>query len=197
MAMLDPPGNEVLAELEHELRYCEEFLGFTPNDVKTMAHSPQLVRSFCDFTRAIYAAGKVDPGLLQLVGILTSSAAGCQYCTAHMANAAPRFGVSEEKLSAVWEFEHSVLFSEPERAGLRLALHAGQSPNAVNPDDIKSILSFYTAGDAVQLMAVIILFGFLNRWNDSLATELESEPLQFAEQHLADKGWQVGKHSSS
>jgi len=196
MAMLDPPGNEVLAELEHELRYCEEFLGFTPNDVKTMAHSPQLVRTFCDFTRAIYSAGKVDPGLLQLVGIVTSSAAGCQYCTAHMANAAPRFGVSQEKLSAVWEFEHSTLFSEPERAVLRLALHAGQNPNMVSPGDIESLLEFYTEIDVVQLMAVIALFGFLNRWNDSLATELENEPRRFAEQHLADKGWQIGKHAS-
>ena len=43
-------------------------------------------------------------------------------------------------------------------------------------------------------MATIATFGFLNRWNDTMATELEAEPLEFARQHLADNGWEAGKH---
>jgi hypothetical protein len=37
---------------------------------------------------------------------------------------------------------------------------------------------------------VIALFGFLNRWNDTLATPLEDEPIEY----LSRGGWQAGKH---
>lgn len=36
---------------------------------------------------------------------------------------------------------------------------------------------------------------FLNRWNDTLAVELEDWPRDFAERHLAKNGWEVGKHA--
>jgi hypothetical protein len=44
-------------------------------------------------------------------------------------------------------------------------------------------------------MAAISVFGFLNRWNDTVATTLESSPLAFASETLAPSGWQVGKHA--
>jgi len=46
----------------------------------------------------------------------------------------------------------------------------------------------------VELTAAIATFGFLNRWNDTMATELEDEPLEFAGEHLAHHGWERGKH---
>ena len=47
----------------------------------------------------------------------------------------------------------------------------------------------------VLLVGVIALFGFLNRWNDTMATPLEDTPLEFAETHLAAHGWEAGKHA--
>ena len=44
-------------------------------------------------------------------------------------------------------------------------------------------------------MAVIALFGFLNRFNDTMATELESSPIEAGGRYLADRGWTVGKHA--
>ena len=38
------------------------------------------------------------------------------------------------------------------------------------------------------------MFGVLNRWNDSMATTLEAEPLALAGALLGDKGWNAGKH---
>ena len=43
-------------------------------------------------------------------------------------------------------------------------------------------------------MSVVAMFGYLNRWNDSLATGLEDVPTNFAEQALAETDWQPGKH---
>jgi hypothetical protein len=41
---------------------------------------------------------------------------------------------------------------------------------------------------------VISLFGYLNLWNDTVATTLEDGPRTFAEDALAANGWSAGKH---
>jgi hypothetical protein len=41
---------------------------------------------------------------------------------------------------------------------------------------------------------VIALFGFLNRWNDTMATPLEDEPIAVGERYLKRGGWTAGKH---
>ena len=40
----------------------------------------------------------------------------------------------------------------------------------------------------VQIVGVISLFGFLNRWNDTVATQLESAPSEFAHGVLEASG---------
>lgn len=40
----------------------------------------------------------------------------------------------------------------------------------------------------------IALFGYLNRWNDTMATSLEDYPASVAERTIAGGGWQAGKH---
>jgi hypothetical protein len=46
----------------------------------------------------------------------------------------------------------------------------------------------------VQIVAVISLFGFLKRRNDTMATALESMPGDLASSHLGPVGWEPGKH---
>ena len=43
-------------------------------------------------------------------------------------------------------------------------------------------------------MSSISLMGWLNRWNDTVATELEDQPFEYATATLAGHGWQAGKH---
>ena len=56
-------------------------------------------------------------------------------------------------------------------------------------------LKKYFSEDAiVEIVAVISLLGWLNRWNITLATRLEDEALAFAREHLAPSGWTPGTH---
>ena len=47
----------------------------------------------------------------------------------------------------------------------------------------------------VEIVGVIAMFGFLNRWNDTLATPLEEEPIAVGQKYLAPHGWSAGKHN--
>ena len=49
-------------------------------------------------------------------------------------------------------------------------------------------------GEIVEIMGVIALFGYLNRWNDSMGTQLEDPAANHANQLLGHKGWTRGKH---
>jgi hypothetical protein len=48
----------------------------------------------------------------------------------------------------------------------------------------------------VDIVAVISVFGFLNRFNDTMATKLEASPIEAGKRFLAKKGWSVGKHAA-
>ena len=43
--------------------------------------------------------------------------------------------------------------------------------------------------------AKLALFGYLNRWNDSMGTQLENGAIESGEKYLKKEGWEVGKHS--
>ena len=38
------------------------------------------------------------------------------------------------------------------------------------------------------------MFAFLNRWNDTMAMQLEARPVEVAQQALARQEWGAGKH---
>ena len=196
MARIEPITPEQLPEdLRPVFEFAETTMGFTANDVMTMAIWPELIRSMQPVVAAIYGPGEVDSDLKKLVGHIVSAAAGCKYCQAHTAHGAGELGeVSSAKLAAVWEFETSPLFSTAERAALRVALGAGQQPNAVTDDDFQKLKEHFSERQIIEIVAVISLFGFLNRWNETLATQLEDTPLEFAKNTLSADRWNVGKH---
>jgi uncharacterized peroxidase-related enzyme len=183
-----------LPELEPIFQMVEGNMGFVPNSMLTMAHWPELVPAFGGFAGTVIGGGELDAGLKQLLAFIVSNAAGCRYCQAHTSHNATRQGVSPEKLKAAFEFEKSELFTDAERAALRVALHAGMVPNAVSPEHMAELRQHYSDKQCVEIVAVISLFGFLNRWNDTMATTLEAHPKEFAAETLGQHGWLAGKH---
>jgi len=128
------------------------------------------------------------------VALVSSNAAGCRYCQAHTAHTAHGNGVSVAKLQSVWNFKTSELFSPQEKAALSFALAAGSIPNQVSQSHHQTLKKYFNEAQIVEIMATIAIFGFLNRWNDSMGTTLEAEPLRFAQLHLT-KNWEAGKHN--
>lgn len=194
MARIEPLDRNQLVEHEPGFAAVEAVMGFVPNSMLTMARVPGLLPAFLGLARTVLSNGTIPAPLAQMVALVTSVASGCRYCQAHTGHSAERLGVSPQKLAAIWDFETSDLFDEAERAALRLALHAGQVPNGVTDDDIVACSRHYDEAQIAAIVAVCALFGYLNRWNDSMATELEEQPVRFAGEVLGAGGWVVGRH---
>ncbi|HYZ40492.1 MAG TPA: carboxymuconolactone decarboxylase family protein [Stellaceae bacterium] len=196
MPRIAPLPAETLPELADLLDASRGRMGFVPNSQLIMAHRPEILRGFVQLASAINGPGSsIEPQLRNLVSQMASRASGCGYCMAHTAHTAGRVGVPEAKEDALWEYETSPLFSDAERAALRVAHGAAQVPNAVTDEDFNELKRYYTDAQIVDIVAVIALFGFLNRFNDTMATELESSPIEAGRRFLAQKGWTVGKHA--
>jgi hypothetical protein len=78
---------------------------------------------------------------------------------------------------------------------LRLAHHASVVPNAATDEDFVELRRFFDDGEIVEIVAIVALFGFLNRWNDTMATDIELQPLALATDVIGPAGWEPGKHA--
>jgi uncharacterized peroxidase-related enzyme len=177
------------------IQFFNETLGFCPNSVKTMYHRPSIAYAFIELNKAVMEnKGKVTSALKRLIGYISSNVAGCRYCQAHTIRAADRYGAEAEKLNNIWEFRTHHAFSESERSALEFAIASSTIPNSVDDHIAENLRLHWNEGEIVEILGVIALFGYLNRWNDSMGTELEKEAIESGDKYLKQKGWTAGKH---
>ena len=193
--LVNPKSSENDPELQALIEFYNETLGFCPNSVKTMHHRPRIAYAFIEMNKAVMEnKGRVTSALKRLIGYISSNAAGCRYCQAHTIRAAERYGAEKEQLENIWEYKVHPSFNDAERAALDLALAASVIPNAVDDSLAENARKYWDEGEIVEMMGVIALFGYLNRWNDSMGTEMETGAIESGEKYLVKKGWTVGKH---
>ncbi len=195
MPLVAPLPPDADAEVRALARFFDETLGFCPNSVLTMQHRPAIASAFIQLNMAVMAnEGRVTSALKRLIGYVASRAAGCRYCEAHTVRAAERYGAPTEQLVHIWDYRTHPAFNEAERAALDFALAASTVPNAVDAGVQARLHAHWDDGEIVEMLGVIALFGYLNRWNDSMATTLEEDAEASARQWLTADGWERGKH---
>ena len=197
MARLEPLSLDQVDGLEEVQQTYERTLGFVPNGLRIMARRPEIVKGFIALRRAVLdpASGTVPAELKNLCAHVASRTQGCLYCQAHSLQGARRAGAQRARLEAVWEFADSDLFDEAEKAALDFAVKAAAVPNGVTDADVERMRRHWDEGQIVEILAAVSLYGFLNRFNDSLATPLEEGSATFAEETIGAQGWTRGKHA--
>lgn len=194
--LIHPAPTTPDAELSALITLYEETLGFCPNSVLTMSHRPEIAKAFVALNKAVMDNhGQVTSALKRLIGYISSHAAGCRYCQAHTIRAAERYGAEAEQLANIWAFETHPAFSPAERAALSYARAASLIPNAVDEALATELRAHWNEGEIVEIAGVVALFGYLNRWNDSMGTTLEQPAEESGRMWLEPDGWTTGKHT--
>ena len=159
------------------------------------ASQPALAQEPGDFSghngAVMMAGGEVPQGLKFMLAAVTSTATGDNYCAAHNAeNAHHIAAVPLEKIRALADFRADAQFTPAERAALELGDAAGAHPPRVTDAHFAELKKYFSDDAMVELVAVISLLGWLNRWAQTVAPQIEPAALAFAQQHLAPSGWQ-------
>mgnify|MGYP001258897471 FL=1 len=189
------PLKEESKELKKLIKFYDETLGFCPNSVKTMFIRPEIAYSFIELNKAVMEnKGKVSSKLKRMIGFVSSRLTGCNYCQAHTIRAAERYGASDDQLENIWEFRESDDFSEKEKIALEFSIAASSIPNGVDEDLSRKLRKYWDDGEIVEMLGVISLFGFLNRWNDSMGTRIEEAADKSGKKYI--KGWNPKKHKN-
>jgi len=217
MAHVPPLPSDQVTFLQPVLDSTRRHLGFVPNSLLTMAHVPHAALAFGLLLTTIRGgdlnaawqgiadrvpapqdpAELVEPALLQLAAFAASVGAGCRYCQAHTSHTLEKMmDLSAEKLADLLRYDSSPHYSPRERAVVALALASAEVPNAAQSRHFEALREHFSDTQIVQVVAILALFGFLNRWNDTMATTLEAAPAAFAQQMLGGLGWSVGKHGN-
>ena len=195
MSLIDPIHTIEDAETKELVKFFNETLGFCPNSVLTMQKNPALAKAFINLNMAVMENhGALTSEFKRLIAFVSSNTSGCRYCQAHTIRAAERYGASKERLDNIWNFEQSDCFSDQEKVALKFTREASKVPVATTQEMEEELKQHWSENDIIEIMSVIALFGYLNRWNDVMGTSLEEDAVESANQYLKDKGWDIGKH---
>lgn len=159
---------------------------------------PELMETFQTLVeRVMVADNNLSRQIRSEIFTMASIAGGCQHCQAHGAYTLHMMGVDEDRIRDIWTFEQSAEFSAAEQAALRLARDGALVPNEVTPQHFAELRKHYTDRQIVEVLAVISLAGWYNRWNNSIATVTDQESIDWAESNLKAIGWELGKHAGA
>jgi uncharacterized peroxidase-related enzyme len=195
MPLVKPLSPDTNPDVKKLAEFFNETLGFCPNSVLTMQIRPEIARAFINMNMAVMDNhGNVTSALKRMIAWVSSNATGCRYCQAHAIRAAERYGAEQEQLDNIWEYKTHAAFSDAERAALDFSLAASVIPNAVDEKIKADLYKYWNEGEIVEMLGVISLFGYLNRWNDSMGTSIEDGAVESGDQYLGKHGWEKGKH---
>ena len=196
MPLVKPLSNIEDKETQELVTFFNETLGFCPNSVLTMQKKPYLAQAFVNLNKAVMDnAGSISSEFKRIIAYISSNTAGCRYCQAHTIRAAERYGEGKERLEQAWDFENSSLFSEAEKVALRFTIAASSVPISTSQELEELLQLHWDETDILEIMSVIALFGYLNRWNDVMGTSLEIDAKDSAESLLQNQ-WDIGKHAT-
>ncbi len=168
-----------------DIAWLASATGFTANSMLTLSHRPEIAQAVLGLIRAVVRNpdGTVEPALRWMIAHVTSLSNGCTYCSAHTFKNGADNGVPPDKLDAIWSFETSEIFSDAERAALRVAVTGGQCPSYASAEDMADLRRHFSDAQVVEIGAVIALFGFNNRWNALMETDIEPQVTEFLEKN--------------
>ena len=196
MPLVKPLSNIEDKETQELVTFFNETLGFCPNSVLTMQKKPHLAKAFVNLNKAVMDnAGSISSEFKRIIAYISSNTAGCRYCQAHTIRAAERYGGEKERLEQAWDFENSSLFNEAEKVALRFTISASSVPVSTSQELEQLLQHHWDETDILEIMSVIALFGYLNRWNDVMGTSLEQDAKDSAESLLQSQ-WNIGKHTT-
>ena len=196
MPLIKPLSKIEDKETQELVTFFNETLGFCPNSVLTMQKKPHLAQAFINLNKAVMDnAGSISSEFKRIIAYISSNTAGCRYCQAHTIRAAERYGGEKERLEQAWDFENSSLFSEAEKVALRFTIAASSVPVSTSQELEELLQHHWDETDILEIMSVIALFGYLNRWNDVMGTSLEKDAKDSAESLLQNQ-WDIGKHAT-
>lgn len=155
------------------------FVGYRPNALLTMARKPGVLPAVLGLVQTtLRGEGLIEPGLRFLLAAEACRGARCAYSAVHVVHAAQHAGVDWAQLDALPLARQSGRFSERECAALAIASAGATLPVADAGLAFDAARPHFSDDELIEIVAIVALFGWFNRWNSLMQSTLESVPAE-------------------
>ncbi len=176
MPRIDPLNTDTANERSKALlQGVEKALGFAPNLMRTLAHSPAALEAYLAFGKAL-SKGALGPRLREQIEVAVANVNGCDYCLAAHSTIARQLGVEVEELKANREADSA---DAKTGAALRFARVIVRKQGWVEDQDLQTVREAgYDNGDIAEIVAVVSHSIFSNYFNHIAETEVDFPSLE-------------------
>lgn len=143
----------------------EKETGKVPEWVKVMAHSPKIVKEFTELFKVIMGEGEIEPYLKWKIAYTISEMLRCPFCVDVTAKMLKKFGADEGLIKKIKETKD---LPEEEKEILELVKDITADAHLDKPETFERLKKKLTEAQIVELVSVIGLFNYINRFNNTL-----------------------------
>lgn len=173
------------ADVTAVLQAIRSTQGFVPNSMRVIGRNPTLLAAVRALSSTALHPVRLDPHLAMIAANSCCRGSGDKYSGAHSAYVL-RTAHHEplERLRALADPTAPgprALFSPAELSVIDTARAAASVPSRVHDQHLDELRRYFDEDQILELFAVVSYFGFLNRFNPMLGTELEPEAQEMLE----------------
>ena len=144
----------------------ERETGKAPEWVRVMAHSPKILKEFTELFKVIMAEGKIKAYLKWKIAYTVSEMLKCPFCVNVTTKMLEKFGATEEMMKKTTDEN---VFKKAEKEILELVKDVTDDAHLDQPEIFMRLKEKLTEAQIIEVISVIGLFNYINRFNNTLA----------------------------
>ncbi len=142
----------------------EKQSGSVPEWAKVMAHRPEILKEFTELFKAVMGQGEIEPYLKWKIAYVISETLKCKFCVSVTVQMLEKFGASEKLLTDIKKIQN---LPEKEREIIELVKDITLDGHLDKPEILKDLKKKLTEPQMVEIVSVIGLFNYINRFNNT------------------------------
>ena len=140
----------------------EKETGKVPEWVKVMAHSPKILKEFTELFKTIMGESEIEPFLKWKIALVVSKTLKCPFCVDVTEKMLKKLGASEEIIKGIEEL------SGEEKEVLELVKDVTLDGHLDRPELFEKLKEKFNEAQIVEIISVMGLFNYINRFNNTL-----------------------------
>lgn len=150
-------------------------IGFAPNLMKTLAHSPNALEAYLNFSGTL--GHTLNAKLREEIALVSAEENGCGYCASAHTAIGKMVGLTDEQTLAAREGRGDDVKND---AGLKFAKAVLEKRGKVGDNDLEAVKNAgFTSGEIAEIVANVALNVFTNYFNETAQTEIDFPAIEF------------------
>jgi len=144
----------------------EKETGSVPEWAKVMANRPEILKEFNELFKSVMGEGEIETKLKWKMAYTVSNALRCPFCVDVTSKMMVKMGADESEIENIKEMKN---LSQEEEDILKLVKDVTDNANVDDPETFSRLRERMSDAQIVELVSVIGLFNYINRFNNTLA----------------------------